>query len=160
MPLVSCQECKADIDSTDRACPQCGATAKRRSGLVAGILGGLVLAGILFLVLHRAPETPPSRTPDQIAAEKAGDTLGDADLYFASRIRAAIKNPDSFKLVKMLRNADGARCVLYRATNSAGVTVTESVRISEGGKTTNGANCTGFGGRDVTAMVETGLRYQ
>jgi hypothetical protein len=30
-----------------------------------------------------------------------------------------MKDPDSFKLVKMLRNADGARCVLYRALTEA-----------------------------------------
>ena len=158
MTLIACHECKAEVSSTATACPSCGARMKRRSGLVAGILGGLVLAGVLIVVLYKRPEAPPSRTHEQIAAERAGDTRGDADLYFAGRIRSAARNPESFQLVKMLRNADGARCVLYRTTNSFGAVVMESVRISEEGRTTNGTDCTGFGGRDVTAMVEAGLK--
>lgn len=157
MALVACRACKTDISSTDRTCPQCGAEVKRRTGLYAGLLGGLVVAGIAVLVLYRGSPAPPSRTHQQIAAERAGDTRGDADLYFANRIRAAARNPESFKLVKMLRSPEGARCILYRAANNAGDAVMASVRISEDGRTTNGTNCTGFAGQDVTAMVEIGL---
>jgi len=93
-------------------------------------------------------ETP--LTPEQIAAKKAKEEA-DTRVYSANmlalrRLKAAMKNPDSFKLEEALRMPDGSLCLTYRATNSFNAVVPGYAVVNPAGAIVT-SNMDGFAGR-------------
>lgn len=94
---------------------------------VLGILLLLIIVAIAFGTGTSSPPQPPAAPPSpEEAARKAAEEDRKAaeeaefqtDVVTVRRVRAAMKNPDSFKLERALRMADGTLCLSYRATNS------------------------------------------
>lgn len=152
MALVQCHECKAQISSDAKKCPQCGAKQKRSVGWIAKGFGAiLVIAMVKCSYDQSVRPPPPPKSPEQVKAEAEAEKVFQADVIRIKVLKASLKNPASFELVSAVRLANGTLCVEYRGTNSFNAITTESVAIV--GPTERGAwnkHCAGKSGSDVS----------
>lgn len=123
MALVKCKECSRDYSSSVTACPNCGKKRTNPFSVITALL-------VLFLIVRCSMIDPPAkpvdtRTPEQIAAEKAADKA-DTDRMVAAAmvmqsIKAAMRNPSSVQWKAVRANDNGSVvCVEYRAQNGFG----------------------------------------
>ena len=159
MALKHCRECKAQISTTAKVCPSCGAPVKKRHSIVGGIFGGVFLVGVLFVVFQK-PSVPPAAAPQtpeqQAAAAKVRDQRME-DWSRAKAIKDGMNNPASFKLVKAVRADNGDLCVLFSGTNAFNAAVTNSIRFA--GAKSQLVDCMGMPGKDVTSAIEVDLKH-
>lgn len=121
MSMIACHECKTQISSAAEKCPHCGAI-KRMAMWKKAVIALFVLPvalGIFTAVTGpdvplAQPAAPVPKTPEQIREEAEFKRV----VLVARSIKAASKNPDSFKLESAMLTAAGTVCVEYRATNS------------------------------------------
>lgn len=162
MALKACHECKGQISTTAKACPHCGAAVKKPPSVVGGIAGGLLLVFMAFVIFGGSKAPPPAqKTPEQQAAEEKFQQESAEDAVRVCSLRSAMKNPDSFKVVRVVRGSAGQLCVQYRATNSFNAVTTESVRFPAPGKGAPSPTsaCDANAGEDVTKRVELDLKF-
>ncbi len=74
MALIKCQECKWDVSTTAKTCPNCGAKVKKPAGILGWMLAILVAIIVLSVILSgesSAPtaSVPAAKTPHQQAME-------------------------------------------------------------------------------------------
>lgn len=124
----------------------------------------LTVVLIVAVAAYYTPPAPPEpvQTPKEKARLSAEDALFKTNVLAVRRVRAGMKNPDSFKLEQVLRMADGTLCLTYRATNSFNATVPgRAVVAPTGGAMVDGqtgfidrwnAKCGGKTGDDVTYL--------
>lgn len=152
MALVQCPECKAQISSDAKKCPQCGAKQKRPVGWIAKGFGAiLVIAMVKCSYDQSVKPPPPQKSPEQIKAEEEADRIFQADIVRIKVLKASLKNPASFELVSAVRLSNGTLCVEYRGTNSFSAITTETAAIL--GATERGPwnkHCAGKTGTDVS----------
>jgi len=152
MALKKCKDCGAQVSTDAKQCPQCGAKVKKSAGWVAWI----VAAFVLFVVVKAAIQDKPqqaAKTPEQIAQEAKDEAAFQADVAKVRALRSAMKNPDSFQLVKAIRMASGVLCVEYRATNSFNAVITEQKAITPAAEFADwNKECAGKTGKDVTYL--------
>jgi hypothetical protein len=122
MALVKCPECAAQISNKAKACPHCGATPPKKTSIVTWGIGGLVLFAVLSTVFKTSGSSSVDAPPATAAAAPAKPTQADIEIntsiLIAKKIKASMKNPDSFKLDKFLIYPGGSTCFEYRGTNS------------------------------------------
>jgi hypothetical protein len=125
MSLVTCHECKQQISSEAKVCPQCGAKPKKGIGV-----GAIVLVGIVGWIayqctsasneMQRSASNPP-------AVKSAAEIQADKDLNTAIAagrvLKKSAKDPSSFKMESFVIFPGGAACYEYRAKNSFGAVV-------------------------------------
>lgn len=120
MSLGKCRECGAEVSTEAKACPKCGATkpTRQRSPIVKYALptiAGLILVGA---VIERT--TNPGGASRESVADQAERTRVNQAGAAARTLRAALRNPDSFDLERVIDMGDGNHCVTYRAQNGFG----------------------------------------
>jgi hypothetical protein len=122
MALIKCKECGHQMSTTAKACPQCGATAPKKTGTFTKIVGGLFAIGVAgaFFGQQDAAKKPPPTQEQKAADEKLGGQLVIARLA-AKDLKASMKSPDSFEIKSALLMDDGATCFKYIAVNAFNV---------------------------------------
>lgn len=127
MALITCKECGQQVSTEAKACPSCGAEARKpmgrlRKGLLI-FLGGSILVGAVMEDTRKG-STPP-KTPEQIAAEKRADDAYSKRVTAAMAVAATLKdnarNPDSVVFDSMRVSEDAkVICTEFRAQNGFG----------------------------------------
>lgn len=125
MALIKCKECSKEVSDGAGKCPHCGAKVPKPAGMLAWLIGGLVVISIGIGAVGKNNPPPDTRTPEQRAAEektkqqehnRAMITLAAVDT-----IRSNLRNPASVKWGDVLSNSDGsAVCIDLRAQNGFG----------------------------------------
>lgn len=154
MAMVTCPECKNKISDSATSCPQCGAKAKKRTSRATIAIVGFVSIIMVMCTYNTASNptatTPVVRTPEQIAKEAEFQAV----VRGAASLKAAAKDPKSFKLESAIRMASGAMCYEYRATNSFNATVPGRAVFLSGVGSSNAADwnkhCAGKTGTNYT----------
>ena len=172
MALIKCHECKSEVSTEAKTCPQCGAKVKKPMSLVMkvvlGFIGISVVVGIVTSNRQdvEKAQAKASRTPEQVAAEKARD----AQLQFAAigaiQLKKAMKDPQAFDLTSLYVTKSGYACYEYRAKNSFGAIFPASAVLTSDGKMfvqekhenefvkAWNRECTKKGGDDIAALVK------
>lgn len=125
MALITCHECKQQISSEAKACPQCGAKPKKGIGL-----GTIVLVGIVGWIAYqctaasnemsrRAANPPPAKSAEAVQADKELNTA----IAAGRLLKQHTKDPSSFKMESFVIFPGGSACYEYRAKNSFGAIV-------------------------------------
>jgi len=94
MSLQQCHECKKDVSSEAKLCPNCGAPIKKSTSMTAKIIAGFFLFFLLLVIISlisgpstKTPSTPPavsdSSTPTQTSPPTGGvvQTSTDEQIY-------------------------------------------------------------------------------
>lgn len=152
MALIKCEECKAQISDTAKACPQCGAEVSKPTSRLTIFIGGLFAIGVAMAVSNsiNAPTVPEKTAAEKQAEAAAEAALGDTAARIGA-LKAGLKNPASFELVNVTRLADTTLCVSYRGTNSFNAIVTEHKAISPAGRLLDYSDtCNGKSGQNHT----------
>ena len=159
MALKPCHECKAQISTAAKTCPACGAPVKKKPSVVAGVLGGLLVFGLLLVLFQKPPAAPEPepQTPEQQAAALKAREQRVEDWSRVKAVRENVNNPATFELVKVVRADSGNLCVQFRATNAFNAVMTQSVLFTA--TKSELANCIGMSGKDVTGAVTVDLKY-
>lgn len=158
MAMLKCHECGGGVSSDAKACPSCGAKVKKPTSKLAWLIAGL-FAFVLYQCVASNNEadlkktaTPP-KTPEQIAKEAAEMAENQIIQAKLRALKAATKNPDSFKLEQAIVLPDKTLCVAYRGANSFGAIVEEMKAIAADGTTANYAKlCHDKTGRSVRSL--------
>lgn len=116
MALIVCHECKAQISSEAKACPQCGAPVVSPSSVVppyrgfgkvlSSLLMGIVVVGLVYIVVIAPPSAPP-RSPSAQGVSDPFDQTGCSSSRRA--VEARLTSPSS------------AKWVSCRSTTSSGI---------------------------------------
>ncbi len=77
MALIQCRECKANISSNAVACPQCGASQKKKTSLPVKILFAAIFAPMLLTIFNS--KTNPSQIDSVAPAAPAAKTQTELD---------------------------------------------------------------------------------
>lgn len=109
MGLQRCHECKKDVSSAAKACPNCGAPVKKTS-MTTKIVGVLILF-IIFMAFIGSFSGPSTSTPRTPAPGSDPSTASDAQIYreFEICMNEAKKTIDDDK---MRGQAIAAKCML------------------------------------------------
>lgn len=119
MSLITCHECKQQISSEAKACPQCGAKPQKKGGLGAGGVVALTVVGYMAYALTTGGEPVAKRTP----AEAQGDKELNIAIAAARMLKGRSKDPSSFAVESFLIFPGGDTCYEYRGKNSFGAVV-------------------------------------
>lgn len=132
MALLTCKDCKNQVSTDAKACPQCGAKVEKPHSIGQWIFIGLATAWIVScvakgesekeLVARQQAEREAKKTPEQKEADRLAKVKTEAEFQLvvlgAKRLKQMVKNPDSFKLGSVIYTDGGAICYEYHATNS------------------------------------------
>jgi hypothetical protein len=183
MALIACQECKHEVSTEAKTCPNCGAKVrppKKPMSSTMKVLLGLLGVGFLASVMvdgnkkdesRRAEEERvASMTPEQRENEKAARAKRDTQLQMAGAgaltIKKAMKDPEAFELKSLVVKPNGTACYEYRAKNSFGAIFPGSAVLSSNGKlltqekdgnsfvTVWNKECTPAGGDEIAGFVK------
>lgn len=120
MSLIACNECRAQISSQAKSCPQCGAKVPKSTSRFTMLVGGLLAFGIAYSLFSESPTITS-------AAKPPVDTKKEADFQrvvaVVKAVKMAAKDPASFSLDAAALTDAGAVCIQYRAKNSFNATV-------------------------------------
>lgn len=89
--LVKCHECGAEVSASATACPKCGAPPRKKTGLLAWVLGVLVLLGVISTFVGKTPQESKPAGSDargHAVGEKAAAILRDQVEACSSAIEA------------------------------------------------------------------------
>lgn len=139
MALTTCAECGAQVSTSAKACPGCGAKPKKPTGLFTKLVAGFI--GIVFLQWIYTSATAPAKTEpvavpksaEQVAKEVKAEADFQRVVKGAKLLKANAKNPDSFKLESAILMPDDTICYEYRATNSFNAVVLERMTVTAKG---------------------------
>lgn len=137
MAMVKCSECRAEVSSKAKTCPQCGASIKRKHSRLQWAFLGVVTFGIVYgmLASQNASDDKAAsdaalealKTPEQRASEQAQKVKKEAEFQRAvagaSALKRGSKNPASFKLDNAFLTKTGAMCFSFSGANSFNATV-------------------------------------
>lgn len=119
MALIACRECKAQISTDAKACPQCGAKPSGGMSVFTAALILVVIAGVLAS-LGDHKETPPA--PQKTEAQKLADAAREREFQTvvagAKWIKGTMKKPETFELLSALMIDGKVICYEYKARNS------------------------------------------
>lgn len=119
MALVQCKECKAQISSDAKACPQCGAKTPAKTSVVTMLIGGLIIFGLLKAMLSESTQAAaPTKSPAQLAQESKKEADFQNVVRVARWAKERSKNPASFTLTYGGITDSGTVCIEFRGTNS------------------------------------------
>ena len=151
MALITCQECKHEVSTEAKTCPNCGAKVrppKKPMSSTMKVLLGLLGIGLLASVMvegnkkdevkNAEEQRVASMTPEQRENEKAAKAKRDTQLQMAGAgaltIKKAMKDPEAFELKSLVVKPNGTACYEYRAKNSFGAILPSSAVFSSKGK--------------------------
>ncbi len=118
MALIKCQECNGEVSDTAKSCPQCGAEVDKPASTTKVVVVGVVLLFLVGWVYNAGSDSRAGPPPAPSAAQIANEAEFKAVVIGAAALKAASKNPKSFKLESAVKMASGAICYEYRGTNS------------------------------------------
>ena len=121
MALRPCKECKREISSDAKACPNCGKKQRAETGLGMGclvLIGIVVIFGLIGSLGEHKSET--SLSPAEQVAKQKEEAAFSRAVRGAKALHESMRNPDSFKLSQALLMPDGTVCYQYRAQNGFG----------------------------------------
>lgn len=96
MALIACKECKAQISSEAKSCPQCGAAPPKKTSMATWFVGGLMVFVVGSMIVNaNRTEVPYQTTATQGAAP----------------VRAAIAAPPPPKSPEVLREITRLRAL-------------------------------------------------
>ena len=150
MALITCQECKHEVSTEAKTCPNCGAKVrppKKPMSSTMKVLLGLLGIGLLASVMvednkkdevkKTEEQRVASMTPEQRENEKAAKAKRDTQLQMAGAgaltIKKAMKDPEAFELKSLVVKPNGTACYEYRAKNSFGAILPSSAVLSSKG---------------------------
>ena len=121
--MVACKECNAPVSDQAKKCPHCGAKVPKPTSRITIFVAGLLLIGVMKCSYDgsTAPTgaaSAPPLTDEQRRAKAKEEAEFRRVVIGAKLIKAAMKNPDSFKLESAIMLSDGTICYMYRGTNS------------------------------------------
>lgn len=91
MALVTCSECKKEVSSSAKVCPQCG--AKLKMGVFAKtLIGAAVVAGALLLFAAMIPEDVAKAQSLRSICEREMMPIGMATQYDCNKMYRDAKN--------------------------------------------------------------------
>lgn len=183
MALVICQECKREVSTDAKACPNCGAkvrTPKKPMSMLMKVLLGLFGVGVVAAMLTEGNrqddikkvegQRVASMSPEQKEAEKVAKIKRDSQLQMAGAgaltIKKAMKDPEAFELKSLIVKPNGTACYEYRAKNSFGAILPGSAVLSTKGKLLTqekdgnafvsvwNKDCTPAGGDEIANLVK------
>jgi hypothetical protein len=167
MALIKCKDCGKEVSSKAKVCPNCGRAVPKRTSLITWLFAGLICFVALSAIFggRGSQSIAPAATTAASAAAPAGaapEKKPDPDIDAALRVgnlvlnlRAAARNPDSFRLTKAYRMKNGAACIEYRAQNGfGGLNVGKALAIGTQFKTNE---TEGFAGAWNHYCVGTGI---
>jgi hypothetical protein len=165
MALVRCKHCKERIDRAAATCPHCGERVPRIWEMPLIALAVIAVVGGAGWYLSRTslkkppPPLPPSL--EKIVANEAEAEQLSEDLVRVCALRKGARNPESFKLVKVVREPDGKLCVHFTVNNAMGSAVGErwTVPPLDEGEARKTTTCDSLPGRDRTALLTRGLPH-
>jgi hypothetical protein len=145
MPLIKCKECGGQVSAKAQNCPHCGGKLPKKTSMLTWIIGGCFAAALGAGIIQSNQEAQhkqaveAAKSPEQRAAEAQAKATRDAQAKFAvtaiQGVRAAMKDPDSFRLVDAILMDDGTLCMTDRAKNSFNATVTDNIAVLKNFKT-------------------------
>lgn len=118
MALIACHECKQQISSEAKSCPQCGAKPKGGGGGAVGIVMVVIVGFITYSCAFSGSESAPKS-----AAETQADKELNTAIAAARVLKGRSKDPSSFAVESFLIFSGGDTCYEYRAKNSFGAVV-------------------------------------
>ena len=183
MALITCQECKHEVSTEAKTCPNCGAKVRppkkpmsSTMKLLLGLLGIGFLASVMVEgnkkdeVKKAEEQRVASMTPEQRENEKAVKAKRDTQLQMAGAgaltIKKAMKDPEAFELKSLVVKPNGTACYEYRAKNSFGAILPSSAVLSSKGKLLTqerdgnsfvavwNKECTPAGGDEIADLVK------
>jgi len=134
MALVACHECGEPVSTQARACPKCGAAprvAKKGGALLIAGLFGLFLVGVVAVNSSKSPEL--ARPTVKTEAETKRDAQLTNAATHAVLLKQSMKDPQSFDLLSLIVQADGAACFEYRSKNGFGAYMKGQAVLSRDG---------------------------
>lgn len=157
MALTSCRECGAQISTSAKACPGCGAPVKRTGLFTKIVLGFLALAVVGAVIgnvreqMDRAEEQTRQKTltPEQRAAEvraKEAKAKGEAEheakfqkvLAVALAVKKSANDPKSIDFEEALMTDAGAIALKYRGRNAFGALILNYAVVAPNGRSVSG----------------------
>ncbi|KAB2900377.1 MAG: hypothetical protein F9K35_07000 [Burkholderiaceae bacterium] len=175
MAMVKCKECGGQVSTKATTCPHCGAKTPKRTSLFTWIVAGAfaVVVGSCVMGFNGSEERrqkaqaaqaaiEAAKTPEQREAEAKAKAKQEADFQFslaaAKAVRAAMKDPASFELVRADMMDSGALCMVYRGKNSFGAVTTEQAAITRKLKAGDwNKECGGKSGEDIGRLIKQAL---
>ena len=178
MALIICHECGKSVSTEAKTCPSCGAKVRKPKKSVGpvGILVVIVVIGIIAVNIaneQRAAQdaaATPTKTPEQLAQDKAKKAKRETQLQAAglgaAALKHAMKDPEAFQLTSLVVKPNGTACYEYRGKNSFGATLPSEAVLTSSGKmfvheehpsefvSAWNKNCTPAGGDDITDLVK------
>ena len=179
MALTECKECKAKISDNAKTCPQCGAKAPKKTGMltwaVAATMGAVLISYIAgsgdreaaaaklataqAATKAKKDAIESAKSPEQKANESKARSQETADLNFgitATKLaKASLKNPASFEMVSAGVVPGKSLCLTYRGTNSFNAITTEHISVSRDMKKGDwGKDCAGHSVPDQTSFIK------
>lgn len=183
MALIACQECKHEVSTEAKKCPNCGAKVrppKKPMSSTMKVLLGLLGVGFLASIMvegNKKDETKKveeqrvaSMTPEEQAKENAAKAKRDTQLQKAGAgalvLKNAMKDPEAFELKSLVVKPNGTACYEYRGKNSFGATFPNSAVLSSKGKLLTqeqsgnsfvaiwNKECTSAGGDEIADLVK------
>lgn len=156
MALVKCKECGGSVSTKAVACPACGAQRPRRTSLLTWVVTALVVAAVgAWIVggdgLKRSENVSKAA---RSVVQAVQDPKDEADFQFAviaaKAVRASLKDPASFEIVRAGLIDGGALCLEYRGKNSFGAVTVERIAVTRAGKKGDwNKECGGKSGEDM-----------
>lgn len=148
MALIECSECKRQISSDAKKCPQCGAKQKKPTSLFTWVVGGVLGAGMIAGIVHsnNAEQTRAAEEAQRVAnltpEQRAREARDKAQLEVIHTAQSACED----FVLKSLHDPSGAD--LDRFSQYPAKEIKPSVFLVQvTGKAKNGFNAT----RQLTA---------
>lgn len=125
MALIQCRECKQQISTEAKHCPQCGASAPTNwSGILIAVFVGLPIAYLLSIAgngSNQSSRSVPTPPPVKTEAEIQADNRLRVAFVNVAALRSSLRDPDSLAIDQYGISEDGGTsCVTYRAKNGFG----------------------------------------
>lgn len=139
MSLKPCHECKHQVSSDAKNCPQCGAKQKKPVGLVGWFFAILLGASAYQCSKPSSTTALPAaaKSPEALIAETAEAKASSARYSFGAEMVKAValnlRDPDSLVVEALLSNNEASTgCIAYRAKNGFGGMNREVVIFTNG----------------------------
>jgi hypothetical protein len=182
MALIACAECKHEVSSEAKTCPQCGARvpkARKRFGALKAIAIAFIALVVIASIMsdreraereRKEQERVAALTPEQKAKEKADKEKRTRHLQAAGlgamKLKDAQRDPEAFILRSAVLHANGTTCYEFRGKNAYGAMLPGSAVLTQAGKllvqTRDGSafvqawnkQCTGANGEEIAPFLE------
>jgi len=122
MGVITCKDCKKQFSTDAKVCPDCGAEKPRKTSIFTLFIA--IFFGIpIIMAIARASSQPSAPEIDMAAKgqQEAQDRAERIEVrHLIAETKAAMRNPDSFRLERALAMSNKTVCLSFRAQNGFG----------------------------------------